>query len=468
MSDDRREAMRIDLPAPVSDALDVLTDAGHATSLVGGCVRDLIRGDQPGDWDAATAAVPDQILELFPGSQLANRFGTVTVRRSGLEVQVTPFRTEGSYADHRRPDEVRFGADLGEDLARRDFTINAVAWTPTGPGTPGDAGVSRDGRLIDPYGGRSDLDAGILRAVGDPHVRFAEDALRLLRAVRFAVRFGLELDHATRDAITARASDARHLSGERVRDELNRIIGSRTSPPSVAFELMEELGLLGELLPEVAALRGVPQSKALPGDALDHSLRTLDALPAADPVLRLGGLLHDVGKASTFGDGRFIGHETVGAELARTVMQRLRYPRAEIERVAHLIRHHMYDYEPHWTDAAVRRFVRRVGAEHLADLFALRRADNAASGVAEPDEAGITELERRIETALRGAAVETADLAIDGGTLMEALGLEPGPEIGRLLHRLLESVLEDPARNERETLLALARAEASRPPGEAP
>ncbi|MFN2484143.1 MAG: CCA tRNA nucleotidyltransferase [Candidatus Limnocylindria bacterium] len=449
------------MPAPVSEALDVLIDAGHEAVLVGGCVRDLVRGERPGDWDVATAADPERTLELFAGSSLENRFGTVTVRRNGVVLQVTPFRSEGTYADHRRPDVVRFGAGLLQDLQRRDFTINAMAWSPTGRGDATDGGVARDGELIDSHGGRDDLRAGILRAVGDPDRRLSEDALRLLRAVRFAFRLGLRLESATREAIARRAADARLLSGERVRDELGRILGSREPPPSVAFALMEELRLLGELLPEVAALRGVLQAKALPGDALDHSLRTMDALPADDPVLRLAGLLHDLGKPQTLVEDRFVGHEVVGADLARGILERFRYSRAEIERVTHLVRHHMFAYAPDWTDAAVRRFVRRVGSDQLADLFALRRADNAASGVAEPPRGGLSELERRIDVAMRDAAVETRQLAIDGKVLMDELGLEAGPRIGRLLHRLLDVVMEDPTRNRRDELLAIAREDLS-------
>ncbi|MDQ3880655.1 MAG: CCA tRNA nucleotidyltransferase, partial [Chloroflexota bacterium] len=399
--------MRLELPVPVSDALDVLIDAGHDAVLVGGCVRDLVRGESPGDWDVATSAHPDRVMELFPGASIENRFGTVTVRRGGLQVQVTPFRAEGSYADHRRPDEVRFGVDLAEDLERRDFTVNAMAWSPRGEATPSQGGVARDGELIDPHGARRDLADGVLRAVGDPDTRLGEDALRLLRAVRFAVRLGLRLDDVTRDAVTRRAADARLLSGERVRDELRRMLTSQEPPPSAAIMLMEQLGLLGEVLPEVASLRGVPQAKALPGDALDHSLRTLDALPASDPVLRLAGLLHDVGKPGTMADHRFVGHEILGARLARDVVERLRFARAEIQRVTHLVRHHMFTYAPDWTDAAVRRFVRRVGSDRLDDLFALRRADNAASGVTEPRVGGLAELQRRVDDAMRGAAVET-------------------------------------------------------------
>lgn len=442
--------MRLDLPIPVIDLLDALVADGHEAALVGGCVRDLVRGEPPGDWDVATAAPVQRVVDLFPGSHVENRFGTVTVRRSGLQMQVTPYRLESAYRDHRRPSDVRFGGDIEDDLGRRDFTVNAMAWMPA-------AGASPDGELIDPYGGARDLADGVLRAVGRPEVRFEEDALRLLRAVRFATLLRLEIEPRTREAITALAGNARHLSGERVRDELTRILRAVDPPPSHAFGLMEELGLLAVVLPELAQLRGIPQGKPLPGDAFDHSLRAADALPAHDPVLRLAGLLHDLGKATTLADGHFIGHENVGANLARVVMQRLRFARAEIDRVVHLVRQHMFAYTPDWTDAAVRRFVLRVGRSSIEDLFAIRRADNAASGVVEPSEGGLGELTSRIDAVSRDAPLEAAQLAVHGDDLMTELGLPAGRRIGQLLQSLLEAVIDDPAANDRETLLALAR-----------
>jgi tRNA nucleotidyltransferase (CCA-adding enzyme) len=447
------DPLRIDLPPAVSAVLETLREGGAEAALVGGSVRDLVRGDQPEDWDVATSAPPEEVAARFPGATWENPFGTVTVLdpAGGPGIEVTTYRVEGGYRDRRRPDEVRWGQSLTDDLARRDFTINAMAWLP-------DDAAPGSGRLVDPHGGAADLKAGLLRAVGDADERFDEDALRLLRAVRLATRFDLRLDAATEAAIVANAPQAAGLSGERVRDELMRILAA-PRPPSPAFELMERLGLLSVLLHELAALRGVPQAKRLAGDALDHSLRTADALPAADPVLRLAGLLHDVAKATTLADGHFLHHDRDGALLAEQLMARLRAPRAEITRVGRLVRHHMFAYTPDWTDAAVRRFIRRIGVDLLPDLFALREADDVASGVEEPP-GGWRELRDRVAVVVNDP-LEAQQLAITGDDLVTQLRIPPGPAIGRLLAALLEAVLDDPTLNSREQLLALARAMAS-------
>jgi tRNA nucleotidyltransferase (CCA-adding enzyme) len=449
------DPLRIDLPPAVASVLAVLHSAGEEAVLVGGCVRDLVRGERPTDWDIATSAPPEIVAERFPGSSWENPFGTVTVRDpdGGPGIEVTTYRVEAGYRDRRRPDAVRWGSSLAEDLGRRDFTINAMAWQSTTAASEAEAG---SGRLIDPFGGAEDLAAGVLRAVGDADARFSEDALRLVRAVRFANRFALRLDPRTEAAIRSHAGDAAALSAERVRDELIRILGG-SAPPSVAFELMERLGLLDVLIPELAALRGVPQGKPTPGDALDHSLRTADALPAADPVLRLAGLLHDLGKATTQSEGHFLFHDQAGELLAEQVIGRLRAPRLATRRVARLVRHHMFVYTSDWTDAAVRRFVRRVGADLLPDLFALRAADDAASGTTDPAEGGWGELRRRADAAIANDPLEAGNLALSGDDLITELGIRPGPAVGALLAGLLEAVLEDPSLNTRDRLLALAR-----------
>ena len=447
-----RELTYVDLPAQVVRVLRTLGDAGHEAALVGGVVRDRLRGEsvrESDDWDAATSARQEEVAALFADATWENRFGTVTIEGRPT-VEVTSYRTEGGYRDRRRPDDVRFGASLAEDLARRNFTINAMAWIPT------DLASGR-GRAIDPFEGVRDLEAGLLRTVGDPRERFAEDALRLVRAARFAGRLGLAIEPGTEAAIRELARAVATVSAERIRDELLRMLDDAV--PSGALRLLERWGLLSLILPELAALRGVPQAKLAPGDALDHSLASVDAAPAGDPALRLAALLHDIGKATTLADGHFIGHDRVGAELAALALQRLRVPGPLSGPAVDAIRYHMYAYDDTWTDAAVRRFIRRVGEARMTLLFALRRADNAASGVGSEGEENQLELERRIARELERSPdlLIRNRLAIDGNDLQRELGWEPGPRIGHVLGRLMEAVLDDPSLNRREDLLGLAR-----------
>lgn len=446
-----RELIIGGIPSDVAGVLRRLANADHEVVLVGGCVRDSLLGVAIADWDAATSARPEQVVALFEGATWENRFGTVTLH-GAPPLQVTSYRAEAAYRDRRRPGAVRFGVSLADDLARRDFTVNAMAWLPLDL----EAGF---GRLIDPYDGQGDLESRVLRAVGDPGERFAEDALRLVRAARLAGRFDLGIEAATRAAIIELAPSAASVSGERLRDELLRMLADPV--PSRAIGWLEELGLLGVILPELAALRGIAQHKRVAGDALDHTLRAVDAAPIDAPAdLRLAVLLHDLGKATTGRDGHFIGHATVGAELAERALRRLRFGRDRADRVVAVIGHHMYDYQPGWTDAAVRRFIRRTHRVDRELLFALRRADAVGSGE-EPGQAD--EYRSQIESRIRDEMTKQPELllhrrlAIDGDDLQRELGLAPGPEIGTLLERLTELVLDDPSRNERATLLALAK-----------
>jgi tRNA nucleotidyltransferase (CCA-adding enzyme) len=436
------------LPQPVVDVLAAIAGAGHEVVLVGGSVRDRLAGHDHGDnWDAATSARPEEVAALFGDAVWENRFGTVTIGADPA-VEVTSYRAEGAYRDRRRPDEVRFGVTLTDDLSRRDFTINAMAWRPIDL-------AERRGALVDPFDGQRDLEARLLRTVGEPRERFAEDALRLVRAARFAGRLELTIDPPTEAAIRELAATVASVSPERIRDELLRILES-DSRPSTALRLLERLGLLGIILPELAALRGIPQSKAMPGDALDHTLAAVDAAPAH---ARLAALVHDLGKASTLEGGHFIGHDAVGADLAAALFRRLRVPNALATRVVGVVRHHMYAYDSDWTDAAVRRFIRRTADVDRELLFALRRADNAASGVGRTGDENQAELEERIARELEGnpELLIRRRLAIDGHDLQRELGMRPGPEIGAVLDRLGEAVIEDPSLNRRETLLAMAR-----------
>jgi putative nucleotidyltransferase with HDIG domain len=429
--------------------MTALWSAGHAAYLVGGCVRDLLAGRAPADWDVGTDARPDRLLALFSSARYENRFGTVGVDAGGMVHEVTTFRADGVYRDHRRPDAVAFAERLEDDLARRDFTINAMAL-----GRDPRPGGSTDVELVDLYGGRDDLAAGVIRAVGDPARRFSEDALRLLRAARLAAQLRFTVESATRAAMAATAGLAAHLSGERVHAELGRLLA--TPLPSVGLRLLEETGVLAVVAPDLARQRGIPQAKIPSDDLWDHTCRTVDAAPVERPRVRWAALLHDIGKPATFDGDHFVGHEAVGAALAAAWLEALHAPRAEIERVAHLVRQHMFTYEPGWSDAAIRRFIRRVGPEALDDLLVLRAADNVGSG--QPaDHHHLDELGRRCRAQLAArVALRRGDLAVDGDDLVR-VGIPAGPLLGRVLEVLLERVIGDPMLNERARLLELAR-----------
>ena len=443
------------VPGAVLAVLDTMRDRGHAAYVVGGSLRDALLNREPADWDLATDALPPEIAALFPGSMYENRFGTVAVRRDHEVFEITTFRVEHDYADHRRPHRVEFGGDLEQDLGRRDFTVNAMAWG--GPADRGEAGGEGGRRnvLVDPFDGLGDLAARRLRAVGDPAVRFREDALRMVRAVRLATTLGMTIEPATLEAIAGHALLAEHLSGERVGAELSRLL--QAPAPSVGLRLAADTGLLAVIASELAAQRGVPQNKIAGEDLWDHTLRTVDAAPSARPVVRLAALLHDVGKPGTLADGRFHHHDAVGADLTETILRRLRFSRPTIEAVAHLVRHHMFTVDADATDVAVRRFIRRIGREHVDDLFELRRADDIGSGLP-PDDPATAAFRARIEAQIAARPpLDRSALAVDGADLIRDLGLEPGPRLGRVLDALLEQVIGDPGLNDRATLMLLAQ-----------
>ena len=445
-----------ELPAAVRDLLDTLWTAGHAAYVVGGSLRDSLCGKAPKDWDLATSALPDVTAALFAGAVYDNAFGMVAVRTHDPtvgEVEITTFRSDHDYADFRRPHRVEFGDSVELDLARRDFTVNAIAWGAQAGGEP---------RLVDPYDGRADLATRTLRAVGDPATRFGEDALRMLRAVRLAATLDFIIEPATLEAIRQNAYLVQYLSGERIAQEMRLLL--EAPRPSVGLRLLADTGLLDQLSPELARQRGVPQNKVPGEDLWDHTLRSVDGASADDVVIRLATLLHDLGKPETMADGRFVGHESVGAASARELLDRWRWPTAERDRISHLIRHHMFGYIPRWSDAAVRRFIVKVGPEALGDLFLLREADNIGSGL--PADAGrLAELRQRIAIQLdSGAALDLRSLAVDGTDLMTEFGWAPGPIVGRTLQRLLDRVIGDPSLNTRDRLLSVARSMAAAEP----
>jgi putative nucleotidyltransferase with HDIG domain len=442
---------RLSVPTAVSDALNALWARGFAAYVVGGGVRDSLLGKPaPDDWDVATSALPEDVLATFPGGRSENRFGTVTIETDGLRVEMTTFRRDHQYADHRRPDSVSFTNSLQEDLARRDFTVNAIAW--------GRAPQDHEPAIVDPTDGMADLKARLLRAVGDPATRFNEDALRLLRAARFSGQLGFQIEPRTLAGMRETAETVRWVSNERIGGELRRMVA--TDPPSVPFSILADTGVLEHALPELAAQRGVPQDKIPGQDLWLHCLTSVDAAARIDPPnqrIRLAALLHDIGKPSTFADGHFVGHDVEGARLAEALLARLAYPRREVEPIASLIRHHMFNYEPRWSGAAVRRFIRRVGIKRVYEQLDLRAADNVGSGL--PPAAGhLDELRTRIRAELQSnPPLSLRDLAARGDDLIAELGIQPGPAVGGLLDRLLRLVIADPAQNQRAILVEHAR-----------
>jgi tRNA nucleotidyltransferase/poly(A) polymerase len=405
------------------DVLETLWRAGHSAYLVGGAVRDALLGLHSSDWDVATDARPERILRLFPGSRYQNRFGTVLA--GGLEI--TTFRRDHRYADHRRPDTVTFSDDVYEDLARRDLTINAIAWGRRGP----------DGAalLLDPADGRGDLVAGLVRAVGDPDRRFEEDALRLLRAVRIAARLDFTIESTTRAAMVAHAGDIEWVSEERVGTEVMRMLGAAT--PSRAFRLMLDTGILAATLPELAALA---ETDASADGALWRSLETLDTAHDAKPGNERLAL------AALFAE--------IGPESARRVLDRLRVSGRDSESICALIAAAPRDYDAGWDDADVRRYMGQVRPEWLDDLLALRVARAVGD-----DEATVREAELADRISAQRTAespLSLSELAIDGSDLRQTLGIPESPAIGIILERLLADVIEEPALNTRMTLLTRA------------
>ena len=438
---------RISPPGSIFEMAGILAEAGKSCYLVGGAVRDYLLGREVSDFDLATDARPEETMRLFRRVVPTGvRHGTVTILYKGLSVEATTFRAESDYSDGRHPDRVSFAATIDEDLERRDFTINAMAFD------------LRLKRLIDPHEGQADLSRRLIRAVGDPLERFREDGLRPLRAVRFAAQLEFEIEGATLAAIPRAMDRLRLVSAERVRDEFQKSILARQ--PSRAIRLMEGSGMLGELLPELAVCRGVEQKGMHRFDVLDHLLESADAAPP-ELELRLAALFHDIGKPAAKvevpdGEPTFHRHEELSAQLLERLMRRLRFPTALIEETAHLVRCHMFAYDDSWSDAAVRRFLARVGTEHLERLFALRLADGTGMTGVPADPRGLEAFRERIDRVLsEDHAFGLKDLAI-GGEELASLGVPRGKVMGMILKELLETVLDDPSLNEAGRLKEIA------------
>ena len=437
------------VPDAVVEVLGHLHASGHAGYVVGGSLRDALLGRDPADWDLATDALPDELVKLFHGAVYENRFGTVAIRRDDDVFEATTFRTEHDYADFRRPHRVEFGTDVIADLARRDFTVNAIAWGRAAAGDgPND--------LVDPFDGVGDLGRRLLRAVGDPGARFREDALRMVRAVRLAAALEFEIEPETLAAIRANAGLVAHLSGERIGAELEKLLAAPR--PSVGLRLAEETGLLAVIAPDLAAQVGIPQNK-VPGDDLwAHTLRTVDAAPANRPVVRLAALVHDIGKPATLSDGHFHHHDVVGRSAGGGLAAAAPVParRRRRRRAPRPAPHVLGGPGPLATRPSA---ASSSASEPGTSTTCSRCGGRTTSG---PGCRPTTRRRSRSGPALDAelaaeAALDRYALVIDGDDLMRELRLEPGPRLGRMLDALVDRVVEDPALNERATLLLLAQ-----------
>lgn len=456
------------IPSPVLSVLDTLKKGGYQGHIVGGCVRDLLLGREPKDWDITTDARPEAVLSLFPDSFYENGFGTVGVKvdpfhafgnpdRKHDVIEVTTYRSESSYSDRRRPDEVAFVTSLPEDLSRRDFTMNAIALEVE----VSDSSVD----IVDPFHGREDLANRLIRTVGNPEQRFGEDALRMMRAVRLYAELrdpetkgGWKIDPAAIEAIRKHAGLLSHVSRERVRDEFSRIILSDS--PADGVELLRTTGLLRDIIPELEDGVGVGQNLHHTLTVYEHNLLSLRHCPSRKLEVRLASLLHDIGKPKTKrGNGyrsTFYNHDHVGARMTRSILSRLRYPAAVIDTVTMLVDNHLFYYNVgEVTEASVRRLIRRVGLGNMKDLMDVRIADRLGSNVPKAKPYKLRHLEYMIEKVSKDP-VSVKMLAVNGSDLMKGLGMGPGPKLGAILDVLLSEVIEDPSLNARETLLSRA------------
>lgn len=488
-----------EIPKYVIDIAKALEDAGFEAYLVGGCVRDLLTKTKPKDWDFTTNARPEQIQELFPDSFYENNFGTVGIKitengeqktenkdpekKSGKilhsplsvihtdVVEVTTYRTESGYSDKRRPDEVRFANTLEEDLQRRDFTMNAIALSVNRAPVTGDS-ENQENEILppytlyavtcalkDPYKGLEDIEQKIIRAVGNPEDRFAEDALRMMRAVRFHATLGFAIEEKTFEAIQKNSDNLAHIAKERIRVELEKIILSPR--PSEGIEMLRQTGLLKHIIPELLEGVGVTQNLHHTYTVWEHNLKALETCPSKKLSVRLAALLHDVGKPRTKrGDGKFAtfyNHDHVGARMTRAILTRLTFPKEIVDHATLLVDQHLFYYNvDEVTEAAVRRVIARVGLENMRDLIDVRIGDRLGSGVPKAKPYRLRHFEFMVEKVSHDP-VSVKQLKMNGTDLMKDLGMKPGPKIGAILDVLLGEVIEDASKNTREILMSRAQ-----------
>ncbi len=444
-------SMKHDIPKEVLSVITSLNTGGFDAHLVGGCTRDLLRGKIPKDWDITTNAKPEEIQSIFPDSFYENDFGTVGVKTDSEDpalkvVEVTPYRLESKYSDSRHPDAVTFSESLEDDLKRRDFTMNAIAYDPI------------HDTINDPYDGQEAIRLKRIIAVGTPEKRFEEDALRMLRAIRLSAELDFTIESETANAIAEHAELLKKVSKERVRDEFVRIIAS--PKPMQALFIAQRLGLVQYIIPELEEGIGCDQNQAHSFDVFEHLLRSLQH--SADKnysfEVRLAALLHDIGKPKSRRrneqdtDWTFYGHEVVGARMAKKILKDLRFPKDVAHNVEKLVRWHMFFADPDLiTLSAVRRMIQNVGVDHIDELLELRTCDRIGTGRPKEQPFRFRKYKSMVDEALRDP-ISVAMLKIDGVEIIKILGDGPGPKVGWILHALLEEVLDDPTLNTPEYL----------------
>lgn len=451
------------VPPDVLNVLNALQESGYEAYFVGGCVRDFLMGRKVVDWDIATNATPEQIQKIFSNSFYDNTFGTVGIPLANHDemadweknyVEATTYRTESGYTDSRHPGKVEWGKTIEEDLSRRDFTMNALALSLDLRSKIED----QRSNLIDPYNGQDDIKNKLIKTVGVPHERFSEDALRLLRAIRLATQLNFKIDDNTWEAIVKNANLITNISWERIRDELLKILANEHAYDGII--LLDQAGILDIIFPELARGKGISQAR--PGrhhtsDVFTHNIESLHHTPASDPIVRLATLLHDVGKPYVQGedeDGHviFYNHEVAGAKIAAEIADRLRLSKKQKEKIITLIRWHMFTVDEHITDSAIRRFIRRVGLENVADMMDLRIGDRLGGGTQVAESWRLKKFKERVASELN-PPFSINDMAIDGNDIMSELKIKPGPEIGQILNQLFTEVDENLELNNKDYLL---------------
>jgi poly(A) polymerase/tRNA nucleotidyltransferase (CCA-adding enzyme) len=435
------------IPKEVKLILKKLKDKSYESYIVGGCVRDLLQNKKPEDWDVTTNAKPEEIQKIFPKSFYENKFLTVTVQTRSKdpklkEIEITTYRSEAKYTDKRHPDEIGFAKTIEEDLARRDFTINAIALTEV--------------KIIDPFNGQKDLKNKIIRAVGKPEDRFSEDALRMLRAIRLATVLDFTIEKETEEAIKKNSSQLKMISQERIRDELLKIIISKRAAQGI--ELLRTLGLLKYIIPEAEEGYGIEQNKHHIYECYEHNLRSLDYAVKANfsKYVRLTAFLHDIGKPrtkqGTGDDSTFYNHEIIGAKMTRQILERLKFSKKDIEKITKLVRYHLFYYNvDEVSESSVRRLVRQVGLDNMEELLQVRMADRIGSGVPKAEPYKLRHLKYIIEKVSRDP-VSVKMLKVSGNDVMDTLKIKPGPKVGQVLDVLFGYVLNDPKKNKKEFL----------------